>query len=136
MRDDPHFTYIHWSESDVALYVGMTRTPAQREAIHASNFKNGRGSKWWPVVHRIEYEEHPGYWRARIAEDRKIDELRPTFNRMGGLDTYHRLQAERTAARERLAPLCRRDVVLVGRLRSRDPEYFDALLAAVTGAAA
>ena len=116
-----HWTYIHWAECGVALYVGRTTNPEGRTRTHRSHAKRSarsahRTSRWFPAVHRIEWTAHESEWAAGMAERQLIESLRPYFNvaNRGNADRWER-EDRRWVEATRVAPLIDRDVALFAR---------------------
>lgn len=56
------------------LYVGITKSPAQRELAHRMY------SDWWRDMHHLEYEWLPNRSAAEALECELVTTLRPPFN--------------------------------------------------------
>lgn len=130
------WVYVHIAECGTVLYVGRTTEPERRQAAHRSHAKRAipgqqRRSRWWPVVHRIEWIEcsdTPGW----LVEERTIARLNPVFNRsQRGLEHYHATRRKRAIDAGRVAQLTDRDVALVARLARRSPGHFDDVFSAL-----
>lgn len=70
-----HYVYkLYGRLSGRLLYVGMTNDLLRRIGEHK------RKRDWWCYIGRIDFDEFPNEWSARIAENKLIRIEKPLYN--------------------------------------------------------
>lgn len=77
--------YRMYSRLGTLLYIGITNSPPDRFAQHATD------KPWWPEVAHISKEWHPTRPAAEHAEQRAIKRERPRYNIEHNLANPHRV---------------------------------------------